>query len=169
MRAEIDSVLDRCQARLGYTTCFCYTIANAELLLDAYGWLAELQRKCREPYPEGLRESIVAANRRAMRGILSSYEMQIRKALSRDDRVSVNHRVAALLASYFDLVFAVNRQLHPGEKRLVELAKALCPLRPECMESDLAEVLGDGGGAVKIQAVGRLLDRLERFLLQAGF
>jgi hypothetical protein len=50
MRAEVDSVLDRFQARLGYTTCFCYTVAHARPLLDPYGWLDELQRKCREPY-----------------------------------------------------------------------------------------------------------------------
>jgi hypothetical protein len=165
MRAEVDNVLDRFQARLGYTTCFCYTIAHASPLLDSHGWFAELQRKCREPYPERLRESIIAANRRAMRGILSSYEMQIRKAVARGDLVSVNHRIAALLASYFDLLFAVNRQLHPGEKRLIDLAEALCPARPAAMGSDVAAVLSHcGGGAQVTQAVARLLDHLDQFL-----
>ena len=38
-----------------------------------------------------------------------------------------------MLASYFDIVFAVNGQPHPGEKRLVEFAGALCPNLPTGM------------------------------------
>ena len=46
------------------------------------------------------------------------------------DRVSLNHRIAALLASYFDVIFALNRVLHPGEKRLIEWAQAHCAHLP---------------------------------------
>jgi hypothetical protein len=170
MRDEVENVLDRCRVRLGYTTCFCYTLAHARPLLDSHGWLDELQRKCREPYPEPLRKSVVEANHRAMRGILSSYEMQIRKAVARGDRVSVNHRLAALLASYFDVIFAANRQLHPGEKRLIALAEALCPARPANMQSDLAAVLAPSGDSAELtQAVTRLLDHLDQFLAETGF
>jgi hypothetical protein len=165
MRQEIEAVLDHHRARLGYTTCFCYTIAHATSLLDPHGWLAEMQRKCRQPYPEPLRERIVATNHRAVRGILSSYEAQIRKAAARGDLVSVNHRIAALLASYFDILFAANRQLHPGEKRLIALAQALCPAKPATMESDLAAVLARSGSMDEVvQAVSRLLDQLDEFI-----
>jgi Domain of unknown function (DUF4037) len=91
-------------------------MAHATSVLDPQGWLTQTRRKCREPYPELLREKIIAANHRAIRGILSSYEAQIRKAAARGDLVSFNHRIAALVASYFDILFAVNRRLHPGEK-----------------------------------------------------
>jgi hypothetical protein len=165
MRQEIESVLDHHRARLGYTTCFCYTIAHATSLLDPHGWLAEMQHKCRQPYPELLRERIVTANHRAMRGILSSYEAQIRKAAARGDLVSVNHRIAALLASYFDLLFAANRQLHPGEKRLIALAQELCPARPATLESDLAAVLEHRGSTAEVvQLVAQLLDQLDAFI-----
>ena len=165
MRQEIEIVLDHHRARLGYTTCFCYTIAHATPLLDPHGWLAEIQRKCRQPYPEPLRERIVTANHRAMRGILSSYEAQIRKAAARGDLVSVNHRIAALVASYFDILFAVNRQLHPGEKRLIALAQELCPARPPTMESDLAAVLARSGSTAEVvQPVAQLLDQLDALI-----
>jgi hypothetical protein len=58
-------------------------------------------------------------------GIIHSYEQQIRSAFRRRDRVSLNHRTAAWLASYFDILFAANRHFNPGEKRLLTYAQAL--------------------------------------------
>jgi len=55
-----------------------------------------------------------------LRTTQSSYRHQIELAIARNDPVSVNHRVAALLASTFDIVFAATRTLHPGEKRLLD-------------------------------------------------
>jgi hypothetical protein len=46
---------------------------------------------------------------------MSSYVHPIELALQRRDAVSMNHRVKALLASYFELVFLVNQQPHSGE------------------------------------------------------
>ena len=55
------------------------------------------------------------------------------KAVARGDLVSFNYRVAALLASTFDILFALNRLPHPGEKRLLAFAAQHCPLRPAGM------------------------------------
>ena len=69
-------------------------------------------------------------------GTIHSYEQQIRSAFRRRDRVSLNHRTAAWLASYFDLLFAANRRFNPGEKRLLAQAQAL-PTTPEWMAADV--------------------------------
>jgi len=69
-------------------------------------------------------------------GTIQSYEQQIRSAFRRRDRVSLNHRTAAWLASYFDLLFAANRRFNPGEKRLLAQAQAL-PTTPEWMAADV--------------------------------
>jgi hypothetical protein len=68
--------------------------------------------------------------------IIHSYEQQIRSAFRRRDRVSLNHRTAAWLASYFDILFAANRRLNPGEELLLVHAQAL-PTTPESMVADV--------------------------------
>lgn len=90
--------------------------------------------------------------------------------MRRRDAVSVNHRIAALLASYFDILFALNRVLHPGEKRIVALAQDACTLLPTSMAEDVTGVVAASGrarGAV-VSRLERLLDRLDEVLENAG-
>ena len=71
----------------------------------------------------------------------ASYYEQIQKAIQRNDVVSVNHRIAAFLASYFDCLFAINQMLHPGEKRLVSYVKMNCKIIPEKFEDNINKLL----------------------------
>src|SRR3712207_3263144 len=111
---------------MGYSTAFWRSIRDARPLYERDAWHAALQRRARRPYPEELRRNIVALNRPYLRDHPFSYRYQTAKALERYDAVSVNHRVAAWLASYFDILFALNRVLHPGEKRLLEFVAREC-------------------------------------------
>ncbi len=80
-------------------------------------------------FPENLRSAIIKNNRNLLNGKLPSYDRQIKKAQERGDIVSVNHRITAFLESYFDVIFALNRQTHPGEKKTGSaLQKVLHPL-----------------------------------------
>ena len=54
---------------------------------------------------------------------------------------SICHRKAAFLESYFDVLFAANRLLHPGEKRLIAFAVANCKVLPKDFEKDIAAAL----------------------------
>jgi hypothetical protein len=54
--------------------------------------------------------------------------------------VAINHRLAALRASAFDVLFALNRVPHPGEKRLLALASRL-PLAPADLRSRVEAML----------------------------
>lgn len=63
--------------------------------------------------------------------------MQIKKAMIRKDWVSVDHRTAAFLESYFDIIFARNKLTHPGEKRMVRYAKEHAGILPINFEENL--------------------------------
>ena len=171
MEDQIARVVESHQASLGYTTCFWHTLSKSIVFSDPHAWLARLQEKCKAEYPETLRQNIVALNRPVLRGIIPAYENQLSKAVKRRDLVSINHRLAAFFASYFDIIFAVNRLLHPGEKRLVEFAVANCELLPAEMATDIASILlmtEESVSSLPIR-ISRLLDHLDRLLDTQGF
>ncbi len=170
MAGQIDRVVEQHQASLGYSTCFWHTIRQSRAFHDPNGWLAALQEQCRQAYPEGLRRNIMVLNHPVLRTVIPSYYHQIGKAVKRKDLISINHRLAALFASYFDLLFAFNRVLHPGEKRLVSHALTGCQKLPEGLAADIAAVLAasPAGDPALLVHLTRLLDRLDSLLGQDG-
>ncbi len=166
MEENLKQVLERCIPSLGYTTAFWHTVRSSRILFDRSGWFRRLQQWSEQPYPEPLRQAIIARNHAVLREIIPGYAHQVEKAARRGDLVSVNHRVAALLASYFDVIFAYNRVLHPGEKRLLEQAARLCPRLPENMAAQVTALLQfSGAGDERLAgAVNDLLDGLDALL-----
>lgn len=166
MAGQIRRVVKLHQASLGYSTCFWHTVRQSKGFYDPNGWLLGLQKQCQQAYPEALRQNIIALNYPVLRTVIPSYYNQIAKAVKRQDLISINHRLAALFASYFDLLFAYNRVLHPGEKRLASLAQAECHELPAEMAHDIEAVLaGSGvGDPILLTHLTRLLDRLDSLL-----
>jgi hypothetical protein len=170
MQDQLDRVLKRHEASVGYSTCLWHTILVSRPLFDRSGWFEALQTLAEQPYPEPLRRAILAKNHSILRRHLSSYVHQIELAVRRGDGISVNHRVAALLASYFDIVFAVNRLPHPGEKRLIRYAEAHCARLPAGMALQVNAVLTAAAQADEhvIAQTNALIDGLDRLLLEEG-
>ncbi len=168
---QLDRLLVRCEASTGYSTCFWHNVLHSTALFDRDGWFAGLQARAQQPYPEALRRAIIAKNHPILRRTLSSYMQQLELAVARGDHQSVNHRVGALLASYFDILFAVNRQPHPGEKRLVGYAQALCALRPPALAQQVEAVVSAVAPASQPQLLTQahaLIDGLDAILLAEG-
>lgn len=156
---------------LGYTTCLWYTLRNSTVFYDRDGWFTDLQNEYSQGYPDELRRNIVDYNHPVLRSIIPAYSVQIEKAVRRLDEISINHRLAGLFASYFDILFAVNRQLHPGEKRLVEFALNKCTRLPVGMQEDIHSIFqtSTSNPADLPSKVDRLLDRLDILLKDDGF
>jgi len=167
---QLERVLERHEASTGYSTCFWANVFYSRILFDRDGWFTRQQQRARSTYPEELRSAIIAKNRPILRDTLSSYRHQIERALRRGDRVSVQHRVSAALASYFDVLFALNRQPHPGEKRLLDWAEARCAIRPVGCRRQVEALLtaaGDGPGV--LNAFDAVMDGLDALLAANGF
>ncbi len=168
---QLDRVLVHCEASTGYSTCFWYNVLNSQILYDRDGWFGRLQERVNQPYPEALRRAIVAKNHPILRKTNSSYMQQLELAVERRDLVSINHRVAALLASTFDLLFAVNGQPHPGEKRLMAYAEMLCPKRPPALAQQVEAMIAASalpGQPELLTCANSLLDSLDTLLLAEG-
>lgn len=138
----IDNVWEKHYASMGYTTCFLHNVASSKILHDPQGWFASLQKKISGEYPQELIDNILKKNLPMLKEKkYSSYYDQIKKALERKDYVSLNHRISAFFASYFDVLFALNKMFHPGEKRLVQYVLNKCQIIPTDFEKDVNAVL----------------------------
>ena len=166
IEGRLNAVLGRHEASLGYTTCFWHNVLTARPLVDPTGWFVHLQTRASMEYPDALMRSVVGLNWAMLTRTKNSWLAQLTAALVRKDVVSAGHRTTAFLASYFDVLFAINRQPHPGEKRLLTFAADLCPRRPAGLEPDVLALLaaaGRGDPSTK-DCAERLLEGLEPFV-----
>ncbi len=139
---EIDDVWFKHSARLGYTTAFLYNLKTSKILYDRSGKLAALLEPLNGPYPEELKKNIIKLNLYTMDSDTEApFIKQIELAVKRGDLISQNHRLTALLSSYFDVLFAFNEALHPGEKKLGKYVPMFCEKLPENYEEEMTQTL----------------------------
>jgi hypothetical protein len=141
-------------------------LSRGLVLYDARGWLNPIQARLREPFPERLTRSIIAKNRPVLGGGMQScYLVQIRPAIARNDLISLNHRTAVWIASYTDILFAVNGRYHPGEKRLLTYMADL-PSRPESALEDVTKLCALSGSLSSplVEHIWLMLKRLDEWL-----
>ena len=141
IESSLDRTLLKCEADTGYTTCFWSNLINSIILYDKNDELNKLQEKYRIDYPKKLKESIVRKNYPLLKKQMPAYYNQIEKALKRDDFISINHRIAAFFASYFDIIFAINEIPHPGEKKLLKIIKNSNLKIPDDMYKNIETIL----------------------------
>ena len=137
---DVASVVEQKNARNGYTTCMWHNLCTCKIVYDANGRLTEAKRRFSVPYPQELKRNIIDRNCKLLYAYMPAYSDQIRKAVKRNDLVSINHRTAAFMESYFDVIFALNEQTHPGEKRLIRLAKERCAILPDRFEENIQKL-----------------------------
>lgn len=157
---SLRNTLEQYAAGGGYTTCECFVVFNAQILYDPRGLYSSMVKRLTMPYPEPLRKNIVTVNKELMEGVTPSYLNQIEKAVKRGDFVSVNHRLTEFLKCYFDILFALNRCFHPGEKRLMAFAVELCEQLPVDFETDMQELFAAYGDERMLPVLHKLLNRL---------
>ncbi len=140
---DLALVVESYQAHNGYTTCMWHNLLNSKIIYDKNGNLAAAKERFNVPYPEQLKKNIIEHNRKLLHTAMPAYEVQIGKAVDRKDMVSINHRVAAFMESYFDILFARNGLTHSGEKRLVQLCRQQCECLPNRFEENINRLFAD--------------------------
>ena len=145
----------------GYSTCFLHNLRTHRILFDRTGALGKEIGRLDSTYPDELAESIISFNCEMMTGQFSSnWIHQVENAVRRGDLISINHRTAALMASYFDILFAANRVLHPGEKKIAGYVHLLCHSVPEHFDEDIAAIYTSLDGNGLMGNLSRAIDRL---------
>lgn len=163
---EVASVAEEYHAHNGYTTCMWHNLRTCRIVYDRDGRLTAAKERFMIPYPKQLKENIIDRNRKLLYSALPAYRFQIIKAVKRGDLVSINHRTAAFMESYFDIIFAVNELTHPGEKRLIQFAAEHCSILPEHFEENIRRLYEDlfTHEEAVVQDIERIVAQLEAVL-----
>ncbi|ULH14015.1 DUF4037 domain-containing protein (plasmid) [Deinococcus sp. KNUC1210] len=127
--AHLFYLFEHNEARMGNSTTVWQNIRTSRILADHEGWFARLQAQASREYPETLAQAILARNVPLLSGSIHSFSAQVLLGVQRHDLVIVNGVLAKVLDSYFDVLYALNRAYHPGNKRLLTLAADL-PMVP---------------------------------------
>jgi hypothetical protein len=158
IETELARILDSHEASLGYSTCLWENVCSSQILFDPTGWYRKLKLKAARPYPGELARSIFEKNYRLLCDSHSAFQKQILRAATRNDSVSVSHRTADFLACYFDVLFALNRVPHPGEKRLLDSSSSL-EFVPAALREDV-HALMRAGSRNESTELKTILDRM---------
>jgi hypothetical protein len=121
----------------GFTTCLWHNILNSEILFDKNDIFKKTKERFSIPYPQQLKQNIIKRNMALLSDSIVSYDKQIIKSIHRKDFVNVNNRITAFLASYFDIIFAINELTNPGEKRIIEICLKKCKILPNNFEENI--------------------------------
>lgn len=164
---HLRGVIEKHRPSLGFSTSFWFTVRNAIILFDRDTWLAGIKELAHAPYPDPLRDAIVRLNTPLLRSAHASYRHQIDLAIGRNDLVSVNHRIAAFLESAFDIIFALTRTLHPGEKRQLTWLPTLGESVPAELDRHIRELLvsiGDPSLTTVLPALDAVCDDIDAMI-----
>ena len=137
------SVVEGYQAYNGYTTCMWHNLKTCKIVYDRDGRLQVVKERFNVSYPQQLKKNIIDKNMKLLSDAMPAYKFQIAKAVERKDLVSVGHRTAAFMESYFDIIWAMNELTHPGEKRLVSLCQNQCKILPADFEKNINQLYAD--------------------------
>ena len=93
--------------------CMWSNLITCKIIYDRNGKLTRAKERFNVKYPIELKQNIIKRNMRLLHNSMPSYNHQILKAVSRNDKVNLGNRVTAFMDSYFDVIFALNEITHP--------------------------------------------------------
>ncbi|WP_409488227.1 hypothetical protein ACK1U3_21575 [Pseudomonas promysalinigenes] len=128
---SIDKLLKYNQIQAGYSTCLLHELETAIPIYDRAGWFAALRDNRLQSfgYPTALKLAVIHKNYTLLNTGKSSWLNKAEISFGKGDILAVFKYCSRFLASYLDILFALNDQYHPGEKHLMDHAMLL-PNKP---------------------------------------
>ena len=108
-----------------FTTALLYNFATGRRLYDPNGVLTRLQERLNRDFPEATRSYLL----RHHSPLMAYYWRLMQNARLRGDLLFAQSMGVGLHTLFFNLLFTLNREYHPGGKRLL-LHSRVCALRP---------------------------------------
>ncbi len=163
---DISDVVDKYNAKNGYTTCKWFNLINSEIIFDRNGKLKRFQERYSVKFPMTLKKNIINNNLKLLSGTLPSFDRKINNALVLNDLVGVNRWVAKFLGCYFDIIFAINEIPQPCKKNIIDYSMQNCTILPNDFEANLTHMFDDmfvkgPKGAVCIADIERIVTELK--------
>jgi predicted nucleotidyltransferase len=158
--AEADQAYDQGLSSEGYTTGLLYILVRSQMLYDATGEVTTLRARLQAAYPEPTRARLL----REHPDLLRYYLELLRISQRRDDLLFVQHMRYSVQTIFFNLLFALNRQYHPGGKRLLSHAQR-CAIQPFALAdrwNHIARLPADDGALADL--LDELADDLRRLI-----
>lgn len=156
--AERFEPLDRC------TTTLWHSLMRGRIAYDKGGHLAAAREKYSIPYPQELKNNIISYQMNRIKYGMPSIMAQTKKAMGRGDLADISRNINCFLDSYFDVVFALNEMLHPGEKRLVQICVEECEILPANFELNIRLLLNSMCKDPEASVVGLMVSELEKVI-----
>jgi hypothetical protein len=158
--AEVDRAYSQGLSSEGYTTGLLYILFRNQVFHDATGEVTALRARLQAAYPEPTRTRLL----RELPELLRYYLELLRISQRRDDLLFVQHMRYSIQTIFFNLLFALNRQYHPGGKRLLIHAQR-CVIRPPNLAARwgyIARLAADDGAVADL--LKELIDDLCRLI-----
>ena len=161
----VADVVENYNSNNGFTTCLWSNILNSKIIFDKNDVFKKIKERFTIPYPQKLKENIIKRNMTLLSGSVVSYDKQIMKSIYRKDLINLNNRVTAFLASYFDIIFAVNEFPNPGEKRIMEICLNKCNVLPKGFEKNVNDLLQNmNNNETTMEAIKNIVNELKKIL-----
>lgn len=120
---EFQNSVKECSISIGYSTCFIDNVLSSVILYEKDEYLTILKKDLKESFHDDCFKEIIDFNYPLIKDRIPALLNQYNKASKRNDYHSINHRLAEYFAIYYDIIYAINKEFHKGEKRMMEITE----------------------------------------------
>jgi len=155
----INKIVRYQQVQAGSSTCLLHELAKSKPIYDRAGWFAGLRDSTLYGYgyPGSLKVAILHKNYPLLNIGKNSWLNKAELAYHKGDTLAVFKYCSCFLASYFDILFALNEEFHPGEKQLMEHAMMLLHRPPDLQSLVRSFLMSQHGDISNISFVAHAL------------